>query len=121
VAALAASAPVPGDAVPLLVTRMRACLHDAAGEEGAEDVLKTHLTALDALLAAGAHIDATGAVFSEPALHHALLGGASQIVRALLARGADPDRPSARGTTARELVANYRLESLAPLLREPRT
>lgn len=81
------AAPVPGDAVPLLVTRARGLLATAGAPE-TEAILREHLAALDLLLAHGAAIDATGSVFIRPGLAEARNSGREDLVEALVARGA---------------------------------
>lgn len=81
------AAPVPGDAVPLLVTRARGLLATAGAPE-VKAILREHLAALDLLLARGAAIDATGSVFIRPGLAEARNSGREDLVEALVARGA---------------------------------
>ena len=78
-------------------------LHFAAGEN--------HVEAAIALLDAGASVDARDA-YGNTALWTATFNsrGRGELIRLLLARGADPDSANAAGATPRELasrIANY--------------
>jgi hypothetical protein len=111
-----AGAPILGDTIPLLVARARAQLFLVEGDANArEAILGAHLEALDRLLASGASIDDTGALFAQSGLHGAVIGRSVPLVTALLARGADPDR-KCRDMSPREAAQHHGLDEMAALL-----
>lgn len=110
-----ADAPILGDTIPLLVARARAQLFVAPDTTTKETILHSHLEALDWLLASGASIDSTGAVFKDSALHGAVIAGSAVLATALLTRGADPDRKF-HDLSPREAAQHHRLDDMVELL-----
>ena len=86
-------------------------LHFAAQERQA--------TAAEELLAAGAEVDSTNEAGNTPLWVAVMFNSGKEIVKLLLAHGADPDRENKHGITPRELVQGTDDEEFLTLSRRP--